>query len=605
MRKILFIFLALMVLGCSQQNVTSNNNYNYADLLFIKNGKKLIQGNEYEFFWKTSGLNSKVFYSAISFIFEKDGFSRNEIIKLEKIDSVFYRGFVRIPEFASSVYFALTTPLADLYCPYSITLPIYKDENTPEFGANSTLLYIADTQNYLKYFYNERSFYPDNYAIYLVRWLYEMEKKIFVADSVRKHLEELKKEKDSPDIQLLKLVGNTMLMDYSEHSKILENMAQNLKCSNILNNQYVAGAVRQLFINNYEKDTVNIKKIIENIVKYCPNSMFSQGMIEPGPKNVKILPPSIILWLINKKLESQTDYDLLIPKFNILTFNFLPDSLEAAKILANKLYTDYINYFVDNDNYYKIKDYSHSLYSRIGMLPSAYKKLAFVTKDYDKYLGYMKEIAEKINYNLSSKALFYYDIGLVYDSLSILDSASKYFYYSHSLLPVRSLGYAQLKKLTPKMGYSDVDKFVADISKKYGFPLTKIGDNFPSIEYVDGTKEDIANNKVPKIVFFYNTTCGPCERAFKDLKKVKSLLDNKKIKLFFISPENTDKLKKWWIYDSFGVKVINNAAQIKSAFGSDDSVPQILLLNADSYIVNWITGYSPEGMNWEEILGKL
>jgi len=574
-------------------------------MLFIKNGKKLLQGNEYEFFWNTSGLNSKLYYTTIVFVFEKDGYSRKEIIKLEKLDSIFYRGVIRIPESSSSVYFCLSTPLADLSCPYAITLPIYKDENTPEFGANSTLLYNSDTQNYLKYFYNERNLYPDNYSIFLVRWLYEMENKIFVTDSVRKHLEELKKEKESSDIQLLKLVGNSMLMDYSEHSKILEYLAQNLKCSNILNNQYVSGVIKHLLINNYKKDTINMKKIIENIVKYSPNSMFCEGMIDGDPKDFKILSPSKIIWLINKNLEKQQTYDLLMSKLQVLSFKFLPDSLEAAELLADKLYRDYINYFVDDDNYYKIKDYYHILYSSIGLLPDVFKKIALVTKDYDKYLGYMKDISEKINTNLSSKAIYYLDIGNVYDSLSILDSASKYYYYSHSLLPVRSLGYEKLNKLTKKMKYSDVDKLIADISKKYGFPFTKIGDNFPLIEYADGTKENLVNTKFPKIVFFYNTTCGPCERAFKDLTKVKSLLENKKIKLFFISPENTDKLKKWWIYDSFGVKVIKNASQIKSAFASDDSVPQILLLNSDDYIVNWINGYSPDGMNWEEILGKL
>ncbi len=602
MRNYIFLLFIIFLLNSCQKTIEFKD-FRYGDFLIIKKGSKLIQGKEYEFYWNTKGLNSNKFYCEILFHYEKDGNYEPRIIRLQKIDSNLYKGVLKIPYRTSWVYLALSTPYSSLSCPYSIRLPVFKDELTPEYGANSVALMNSNKDNYLKSFYSERELYPENYSIYVVRWRYEIEKKIFAKDTIMKNLREIERKGNTPEILIVKLIGNSIIMNYSMHNTILKDLCQRLKFSSLMNNWETAGLFSQMLAKNFAKDS-NIKKLIDTIVKYNPYSYFTETLIRRGILTRKeYTDPATALNVLNKLIQKDSSYWLFPHKATVLTFNYLPDSLTQLEILVKKMLNAYKNYTNDDETYFKLKDYHHAFYMVPGLLPSILRQLAFATEKYETYINYSKELAENLGANLTAKGVFYINLGETYEKIQKNDSALKYYFYSFSLLPNLTQTYEKIKSITKQTEDIKVNRIISFLRKKYGFPLTKIID-LPPITYINGEKEDIRHLHRPKIIFFYSTKCGVCKRVFSDLAKYKPLIEKKSIKIYFISPEAIKELENLWIYKFFGTNVVTNGSLIKSSLGIGDGFPQIILINSNNYIVNWFNGYS-EGTDWRQILKYL
>ncbi len=603
MRNYIFLLFIIFLLYSCQKTIEFKD-FRYGDFLIIKKGSKLIQGKEYEFYWNTKGLNSNKFYCEILFHYEKDGNYEPRIIRLQKIDSNLYKGVLKIPYRTSWVYLALSTPYSSLSCPYSIRLPVFKDELTPEYGANSVALMNSNKDNYLKSFYSERELYPENYSIYVVRWRYEIEKKIFAKDTIMKNLREIERKGNTPEILIVKLIGNSIIMNYSMHNTILKDLCQRLKFSSLMNNWETAGLFSQMLAKNFAKDS-NIKKLIDTIVKYNPYSYFTETLIRRGILTRKdYTDPATALNVLNKLIQKDSSYWLFPHKATVLTFNYLPDSLTQLEIIVKKILKAYKNYVDDDETYYKLRDYYHAFYLVPGLMPSVLRQLAFITGDYKTYINYSKELARNMITNLSAKGIFYFNIGEVYEKISLKDSALKYYYYAYSVLPNLFETYSKIKSITKQTNDKEVSRIITRLRTKYGFPFTKMN-NIPPIVYINGETEDINQLKVPKLIFFYSTTCSICKQAFSDLSKVKPMLERKRVKLYFISPDDIQVIKDLWIYKFFGTNVISNSGMIKGALGVGDGFPHIILINSNNYVVNWFNGYFNEGMNWVEILKKL
>ncbi len=147
--------------------------------------------------------------------------------------------------------------------------------------------------------------------------------------------------------------------------------------------------------------------------------------------------------------------------------------------------------------------------------------------------------------------------------------------------------------------------YLKNLNKRFSLPQTRISFNDLLFEYSDGTKEVISDVHQPKLFIFFSTECSGCEKVFNTLAKVKSIIENKKIRIFLISLENADKLNGLWIYSYFNAKVITNTRSLQNLFNLDNAVPKILIVNFKNYIVNLIDGYSDEDINWNRILASL
>ncbi|MEO0075633.1 MAG: hypothetical protein ABIK31_05950, partial [candidate division WOR-3 bacterium] len=349
----LFILILSTILSCDK--CVEHQDLIYSDFLIIKNGSRLIQGEKYEIIWNTKGLISNKFYSDIIFHFEKQGSFQHRVVKLDKKDSIHYSGVIEIPPNTSWIYISLSTPYNSLSCPYSVRLPVFINETKPEFGANSVALVNSNKDNYLKYFYDERRLYPENYSIYVVRWRYELDNNIFVKDTLMKHLKEFETLGNIPDIQILKLIGNSIIMNYSMHSDILKELSQTLEFSTCLNNWETSGILSNMLINNFDRDTLHIKLLIDNILRYNPYSDFVNSMINRGVlADNRIISPKSALEVFNKLLQRDSSLYILLKKAMLLSLYFNQDSLNQLDLIVSKIQNSYYDYFNDEETYYKI-----------------------------------------------------------------------------------------------------------------------------------------------------------------------------------------------------------------------------------------------------------
>ncbi|QLH53648.1 MAG: hypothetical protein CH6_1833 [Candidatus Kapaibacterium sp.] len=603
------LLLLILFLGSSCTKDMDFSDYHIGDWLVIKKGSRLIQGNNYEVIWKTQNLNSNKYYMEVIYYFDREGSFRDTIIKLEKVDSIHFRGKLSIPKKTSWVHISLSTPFTNLSCPYSVRLPVYIDSRKPEYGANSIALLNSTKEEYIKFFYDERRLYPENYSIFIVRWAFEEQNNIIKKDSIMKQLKEIALLNNSPEIDIIKLVGNSIIMNYSEHGEMLKNLAMKLKFSPIMNNWEVSGLFVKMLIRNFERDSASISKILENIIKYNPyshsvHSLITSGTLVDDPKKVR---PSLAISTINRWLQKDSSYEILLNKASLLCTKFLPDSIVPLKFLIQKLTKDYLRYFSDEDAYYNLQDNFHSLYNGIGLITEPIKRYAIFSNDYETSINLLKELVEKIDKNLISKGLFYLSIGELYERKNENDSAIKYYFVSNLFLKnVFDLPYQNLTKLLEnKYGGKNIAFYLKNLNKRFSLPQTRISFNDLLIEYSDGTKEVISDVHQPKLFIFFSTECSGCEKVFNTLAKVKSIIENKKIKIFLISLENADKLKGLWIYSYFNAKVITNPRSLQNLFNLDNAVPKVLIVNSKNYIVNLIDGYPGEGINWNRIFASL
>jgi len=605
MKKIFIVILLFSIFSSCKKNFEPKD-FVYKDILIIKNGSKLIQGKEYEIIWNTKGLNSNKFFTDIVFHFEKEGTYQYKVIKLREKDSTHYSGIIHIPFNASEIWIDLSTSYSTLSCPYSVRLPVFRDENTPEYGANGVLLMNSDKNNYLNFFYSERKLYPQNYSIFVQRWMYELNKNIFVKDSILAQLKELEKHPNSPEVQIIRLIGNSIVMNYSYHTEILEDLANRLKFTPVLNNIEVSSTLSQMLPKNFEKDSLNIKKLIENSIRYNPYSHFAKCIINHGTIfDKRIVNPKTALLFLNKLIQKDSSYELLLRKTFLLSIHFRTDSVDELNKLFWKLKKAYDDYLVDDETYFKLQDCGHSFFISNGYYPNIIRDLAFTTKNYDLYIETLKEMAPKIYGNLFAKGLYYYALGEIYEKINQVDSALKYYYYAQYSLAAPTRFYKKFMDLTKGKMPKDYKAITKILYRKYGSPLIKISGNLPTIEFTNGEKVILDNTKDPKMFIFFSTNCGICEVIFKELSKVRNYLTKKKVKMYFISNEPTKQLENLWIYDYFGTKVVANTREIKNFLGIGDEVPQVLLVNSNNYIVNWINGYYEGNINWEKAISDL
>lgn len=604
-RFVILSYVFLLLISCENK---FEGNFTYGGLIFIKNGYKLIQGKEYEIIWNVSNLNSKHFYMDVVYFFEKDGYSCDTVIKLYQEDSISFKGKIFIPPKASWIYLSLSTPFENLSCPYSVRLPVYLNENKLEYGANTVALLNSKKENYLKFFFDERKTYPENYSIFVVRWLFELENNILDKDTINYQLKELERAEDSPTIDIIKLIGYSMVMDYSKHELILKKLAYNLKFTPVLNNWEVSGVFVNMLKANYDKFPKLISKIIENICKYNPFSHTFYSLVTNGILTRKqIIDPKIAIDALNKSLSRDTSYPLLLTKACILSINdSIKDSILQIDKLINLLIQKYQLYFENEDAYFLLQDNFHSLYNGIGLLPSSIRILANSTKKYLFYADLMRRVGDKVENNFGTKGLFYLEAGTLFEKNNNRDSALKYYFYSYIFL--KNVFNEPYKKLLKLLGINNQEKFksyLKILERKFSFPRTKFSSKFPlEVEYINGKRENITQIMYPKIIIFFSLHCTACEYLFKDLEKVKDFIKKKNVRLFFVSLDNPAKLKNHWIYSSFEVECINNPIHLRNVLKVGNDVPQILLFNSDNSLANIISGYG-EKLDWYKLLSIL
>lgn len=603
-RTFLFLVLVFLLICCEKS--TPPRDYNYKNLLVIKNGIKLIQGKNYEIIWNVEGLNSDIFFSNIIFHFERNGNFQTKVIKLSRLDSIHFKGTISIPPKTSSVFIGLSTPYSSLSCPYSIRLPVYINEYVPEYGANSVLLLNSNKSEYLKFFYQERWLYPENYSIFVSKWLFELDNKIFSKDSIQRDLMELNELSYSPDILIVKLIGNSILMNYSHHKEIIKDLSQNLKFSSCLNNWETADILFKMLKENIYKDSVNIKNLIDSIIKYNPYSHFVNSLISGGSiSDKRIVNPTTAIKVLNKLNKSNLNYFFLLKKAFILASNYHFDSTKTLNEIVEIIHKSFINYFKDDEYYYKIQDFYHTFLKASSYLPYIYKQLAFATNRYSDISEYLKDFINIPYTNLVSKGIFYLSLGEIYEKMNLKDSALKYIFYSYSTIPNSPFLKEKLSRLIKDGKKSIFYQKLALLKQKYGFPMSKIGPDFPLFEYLDGRKEDITKWNGPKILVFFSVNCNSCEILFATLAKFKDLLETKKARLLILSSDEFSKLQNLNIYKFWNARIVANSRQFKNYFGMDDNVPQIIFINSDNFIVNWFNGLPDYQFNWSEILINL
>lgn len=606
MRNILNILVILcLFISCNNQEIKISD-YQHGNLI-IKNGEKLIQGEEYDVILNTAGLAGNEFYVDIYYNLEKDNKFKYKTIPLKKIDEKIYKGRIKILPNTSWIYLHFSGPKQNLDCSYSFQLPVYKNENEFEYAACSAILKNAKKNTYLKYFYLERMLYPDNIAIFATRWSYETKNDLINNDSVEAQIKFLEKHYPSHQaLPLLKLIAYSYLQDIDGIMLSCSEIIKNVRYTNALSNWELSGFLSNTLNSNYEKFPSMINKILEVLLDNNPQSHFTKSMIMSGfLKRKENFNQKIILNAINKLAEEQNQKPtLLIQKGITLSKYFLPDSSKEVAEIIEHLIKIYRDYSLTNSLYREGNDSFHAFFMGAGLIQSIIYEWAIKTKEYQKGIDYLKLNLDNFEINNINKGVSYQQISDLFDLSNQKDSALKYltFNYSFFLVPSKDYLLNKFKKILNIRDENQLSKNILELQNKYKLSKLYLSKNFPLIKFIDGTSLDILDINTPKFFIFFNLQCSPCKDLFNDILRQIQYLKNYKFTFVLISPDKTEKLKKFSIYDSLETKIVSNFDDIVKYFNVGYSAPQFILVREDNSIVGKFFGYKKGSLNWEDII---
>ncbi|HPD34328.1 MAG TPA: hypothetical protein PKV40_08295, partial [Candidatus Kapabacteria bacterium] len=300
------IILFFLILSCLSFSSCSHNNksqdYVYKNIT-IKNGEKLVQGKEYEVNYRIDHPSNKQY--SISVQYQQEKINNFQILsyKLDKIDSIHFAAKIKILPNTSFMTFSLYLPKGELI-DISKKIPVYKNSNQLEYGANGALLTNADKSSYLKYFYDERKLYPDNLAIYATRWYYEIGAQLINKDSVLDQIQYLEKNYNAhTTLPLLQIIAYTINYDKTKIDEAIQNIPK-VKFDKSLCNWELSSLLNDILFGNDSLHPEQTRLIREQLIQNNPYSFYTHSLINMGVLwNNKNIDSNISINVINKVID--------------------------------------------------------------------------------------------------------------------------------------------------------------------------------------------------------------------------------------------------------------------------------------------------------------
>ncbi|HAW08023.1 MAG TPA: hypothetical protein DCW42_02470 [Bacteroidetes bacterium] len=586
--------------NCSEPQKQSKD-YSYKNMV-IKNGQKLIQGKEYEVIYQIDNPESDEYSVEVYYQQEKINEFPSKVFKLKKIDSVHYSGKIKILPNTSWIVIYLNLPHE--WRDRSPEIPVYKNSEVLEYGANTALMKNANIDSYLKYFYDEREKYPQNIAIYASRWSFEMQMKILNRDSVHSQIQYLEKQyPNNGALCLLQIIAYTINYNKTNKAKLDSaiDKVQFVKSETALNNWELSGLLNDVLSGNDSLHPNLTKKIKEQLIINNPFSFFTNTLISHTTlwndidSNIAI---NVINTVINHR-PNIVYYN--ITKGYILSKYFLPDSInelnKTIDLLNNALEKYYNN---NNDLFYSGSDPFHRLYIGRGLVQSIILKKAENTGNYTEAIDFFKNSIKYFEPTSNNVGMTYDMISELYLKANQKDSAIKYLYYAYYLFPGRTDLLNRLNTLVYGKKEVKGDKVIKELREKYKFPQVYLNANAPAIIYADGSKIDLLKLDKPKLIIFFNLRCGICEDLMIDY--INSQMQNKKdIYVVIISPDEINSLKNYKFYELLNAKIVANAIDLIKYFNVGFTAPKYIAISRDNRILSKGDGYQKGSIDWNAL----
>ncbi|GEM_PF-2034575 len=605
MKKYISIFLVSCMLvtlftNCPKAQKQSKD-YVYENMV-IKNGQKLIQGNEYEVIYRIDNPESDEYSVEVYYQQEKINEFQSIVFRLKKIDSMHYSGKIKILPNTSFIVIYLSLPHE--WRTRSLSIPVYKNSEVLEYSANSALMSNANKDSYLKYFYDEREKYPQNIAIYASRWFYEMSMEILNQDSVLSQIQYLEKQyTNNGALPLLQIIAYTINFNKTKLDSAIDKV-QFVKSETSLNNWELCSLLNDVLWGNDNIYPNLTKTIREQLIINNPFSFFTNSLIGFGTLR-KNIDSNIAINTINTVISHRPNMVYYnITKGFILSKYFLPDSINELNktiILLNNALEKYYNN--NNDLFYSGSDPFHRLYKGRGLVQSIILNKAENTGNYSEAIDFFKKSIKHFEPTSNNVGMTYDMISELYLKANQKDSAIKYLYYAYYLFPGKTDLLNRLNTLVYGKKEVKGDKVTKELREKYKFPRVYLNDNAPLIIYADSSKIDLLKLDKPKLIIFFNLSCGICEDLITDY--INSQKQNKKdIYVVIISPDNINSLKNFKFYEPLNAKIVANAFDLINYFNVGYAAPQYIAISRDNRILSKGDGYKKGSIDWNSLFSS-
>ncbi|MGB9703037.1 MAG: hypothetical protein ACPL1A_10010 [Candidatus Kapaibacteriota bacterium] len=537
----------------NSQYLQSGESY-FAEILLDSNLNKNINEN-----------NSYSVYLLIGFYSYNETRPLNiRIMNLKRLSNVdyFVTDTFSIPKYTNILFYSLHDN--DYLLTNNEFLPIFNDEFKLNKGGAEYYLNISDSSTYMDNFTFERNFYPDNFNIFVLKWMKEGELHILNRDSI---YHDLKLINDScsllPNLYIYNFIGYALLQEDSIKNQFLYKISE-YKNIPVLNNYFIAEPFIELL--NFGNDASEFQKdtLIQKIILNNPCSEFAEIFVKRGlllniftTKNLE----NLIHFFEIKKDCGFLSYDDKLILLEYFIFK-IPNKLDSASILSESLFKDLQNKNLFSEG----KDPFHHLFLKKSILYNLASILYIKNKEYLKGIELQNKLLEIIEpFDLQYSYAYYYK-GKFFSLLNQSDSAVKSLTISYKLNSHLSDAYNLLKSI-----YTNIksNEFAPNFNNWVDSLLINI--NIPEIPLPENTplaKTDKGNVNLKDssnlLLEFYTKNCSFCIENLKQLSKNLNKIRNYKILIVSDLPPNvlTQELEKLNLNYNYYI-VINSDAFIK------------------------------------------
>lgn len=454
------------------------------------------------------------------------------------------------------------------------------------------LLINSKPDNYLNVFKECRKTFPYDLGIFLIKWLYEGKYNLAVKKEL---ISELKYIEDNfpknGDYFLVLTVGYKLIKFQDE---FIRNFIQLSKSTtNLLNNDIISNILNDVLNTKIDKSLENNenKNLILNLMNKNRFSYFTERRL------ISLISSEIVdINLLNELISKDNYhfYNLLLKKYYYLIINNIEDSIKVLSDIEYKFEYAYKNLF---------EIYNEGKNCSFGILPNKQIFLEFKFVKFNKLKKYNEVIStlqEQIDYTPKNETYLissnYERISDVYkNNLYNIDSSLIYLIKAYDLNSKNQNIKNKISKIKNDYFNSqlDLNLWIDSIRLENKRITASRKLNICNLEIIFENERIVKLNNPNKniLLFFYSTTCDPCEIIFDQIGKNQDLLNKTNTEVIYISNEKLNEIKEFLKNKKINIDIVKNSNEINNYFDIV-GVPVIIFINHNGMILNRQNGVS-------------